>query len=162
MRKKLVFVVGPESGGTRGTTQLLINNGYWGQWGHAQDLDAFADGADITTIVPAEVEKVVFRRSIPHGDKYPNLMLIDSYFTNVNYSTKWLIPIRNIPETTRSKLMRKHAKDENQAIMDTIYQYLWIGDQISLKNNGVYFFNFDMYLKNPNKSIDYLKTIDIL
>jgi len=162
MRKKLVFVIGPESSGTRGTTQLLIETGgYWGQYGHEQALDAFEDGADITAIVPQEVEKVVFRRSVPHAALYPNLMLIDSYFTNVNYSITWLVPVRNIPEIMRSKLMRKHAKDESQAILDTIYQYLWLGEQISLKNNGVYFFPFDLFLRDKNKGIEYLKTIGI-
>lgn len=162
MRKKLVFVLGPESSGTRGTTQLLIENGYWGQWAHAQELDRFVDGCDIREVVPDEVEKVVFRRSIPHGGIYPDLMLIDSYFTNVNYSITWLIVIRNIPETMRSKLMRKHARDENQAVLDTFYQYLWLGEFIAMKNDKVYFFDFDLFLKSPIKSIDYLKSINIL
>ena len=162
MRKKLVFVISPKSSGTRGTTQFLIENGYWGQWAHAQELDRFVEGCDIRDVVPEEVEKVVFRRSIPHANLYPDLMLIDSYFTNVNYSIKWLVIIRNIPDTLRSKLMRLHSKDENQAILDTIYQYLWLGEQILKKNNGVYFFDFDMFLKNKEKSIEYLKTINIL
>lgn len=162
MRKKLVFVLGPESSGTRGTTQLLIENGYWGQWAHAQELDRFVEGCDIREVVPDEVEKVVFRRSIPHAALYPDLMTIDSYFTNVNYSITWLIVIRNIPDTMRSKLMRKHSRDENQAILDTIYQYLWLGEFIAMKNDKVYFFDFDLFLKNPNKSINYLKAINIL
>lgn len=162
MRKKLVFVLGPESSGTRGTTQLLIENGYWGQWAHAQDLDRFVEGCDIREVVPDEVEKVVFRRSIPHAGLYPDLMLIDSYFTNVNYSITWLIVVRSIPETMRSKLMRKHSRDENQAMLDTIYQYLWLGEYIAIKNNKVYFFDFDLFLKKPEKSMEYLKAINIL
>ena len=162
MRKKLVFVLGPESSGTRGTTQLLIENGYWGQWAHAQELDRFVEGCDIREVVPEEAEKVGLRRSIPHAGIYPDLMIIDSYFTNVNYSITWLIVIRNIPETMRSKLMRKHCKDENQAILDTIYQYLWLGEFLAMKNDKVYFFDFDLFLKNPKKSIEYLKVINIL
>jgi len=40
MRKRLLLV-GPESSGTRGTTKLLIDNGYWGTIGHRQPLDDF-------------------------------------------------------------------------------------------------------------------------
>jgi len=65
-----VVVLGPEASGTRMMTEFCIRGGYFGDSGHGQRLDnlKFASAPD----------RIVFRRSLPHGRKWPNLLDIHS------------------------------------------------------------------------------------
>jgi len=164
MRKKMLFVFGPESGGTRGTTRFMIEHGnYWGTDEHIQPLDDFIYGRiPIDSIVPSDVEKVVFRRSIPHAGNYSDLNRIDTQFLNAGYSTKWLVVVRDLAEIVRSKLSRQHAADETDSWMQTIYQYNYMFEKISQKTNGVYFFPFTLMIKNKPQAVDVLNSFKIL
>lgn len=163
MRKKMLFVFGPESAGTRGTTRFVIENGgYWGTDAHIQPLDDFVYGRiPIDAIVPSNVEKIVFRRSIPHAGNYEDLNRIDTQFLNAGYSTKWLLVVRDLAEIVRSKISRGHAADQMDAWMQTTYQYNVIFERISNKTNGVYFFPYTSMIKNPQQAIDVLKGFKI-
>ncbi|MFW9872284.1 MAG: hypothetical protein ACFFG0_04205 [Candidatus Thorarchaeota archaeon] len=163
MRKEMVFVMGPESGGTRGTTKLLIENGYWGTNAHIQILDEFVYGRrNIDNIVPPDINKIVLRRSIPHAKEFPDVHTIDTLFLNSGYKTKWLVVIRDLAELARSKVARKHSIDLNQATHDIMYQYTWIFEKLSMKTSGVYFFPFTYYIKNPQKALEILKSFEII
>lgn len=79
--KRLVIVAGPRSSGTRYFTGLLIRSGAVGDDGHIQRLDAISM-ADYGYKPDTENEAreliegkgyVVLRRSIPHGNGWPNI-----------------------------------------------------------------------------------------
>lgn len=164
MRKKMLFVFGPESAGTRGTTRFMIENGgYWGTDAHIQPLDDFVYGRiPIDVIVPNDVNKIILRRSIPHAGNYEDLNRIDTQFLNAGYSTKWLLVVRDLAEITRSKISRGHAADDMDAWMQTVYQYNIIFSRISNKTSGVYFFPYTSMIKNKSHAIDVLKSFEIL
>jgi len=159
----MVFVIGPESAGTRGTTQLLIDNGYWGTNEHIQPLDSFVYGNEkIEKIVPETSDRIVFRRSVPHAKKFEDLHIIDTLFLNAGYTTKWLIVIRDLCELASSKVARKHSIDLNQATFDIMYQYTWIFDKLVIKTSNVFFFPFTYYMKRQGKAIEVLKSFEII
>jgi len=74
-----VVVLGPEASGTRMMTEFCIRGGYFGDSKHAQRLDnlKFASAPD----------RIVFRRSLPHSRKWPNLLDIHSRLEKANYTT---------------------------------------------------------------------------
>jgi len=164
MRKRMLFVFGPESAGTRGTTRFMIENGdYWGTDAHVQPLDDFVYGRiPIDAIVPKDVNKIVFRRSVPHAGNYEDLNRIDTQFLNAGYDTKWLLVVRDLAEIVRSKISRGHAADQMDAWMQTTYQYNVIFERISNKTSGVYFFPYTSMIKNKSHAIDVLKSFQIL
>lgn len=164
MRKKMLFVFGPESAGTRGTTRFMIENGsYWGTDEHIQPLDDFVYGRmPIDAIVPEDIDKIIFRRSVPHAGNYEDLNRIDTQFLNMGYNTKWLLVVRDLSEIVRSKISRGHAADQMDAWMQTTYQYNVIFERIANKTNGVYFFPYTSMMKNPQHAIDVLKSFEIL
>jgi len=160
---ELVFVIGPESSGTRGTTKLLISNGYWGHTTHGQPLDSFVlEEQPLSNIIPAGEKRIVFRRSIPHARGFPDLLKIDTLFLDEGYKTKWLIVLRDIGEIVRSKVARQHAEDKSQAMLNTIYEYQWILEKATYKSTGVFFFPFTYHIKQPQKAVQLLKSIEIL
>lgn len=163
-RKRMLFVFGPESAGTRGTTRFMIENGgYWGTDAHIQPLDEFVYGRQpIEAIVPQEVDKIIFRRSVPHANNFEDLNIIDTHFLNAGYKTTWLVVLRELSEIVRSKVSRQHAIDNTQAWMQTTYQYNWIFENISNKSSGVYFFPYTLYIKKPEQAIELLKTFKIM
>lgn len=164
MRKQLTFILGPESSGTRGTTRFLIENGgYYGTDEHIQPLDSFVLGHKfLNEIIPNDIQKVVFRRSIPHAGVYPDLNKIDTLFLNSGFKTTWIVVIRDLAEVVRSKISRGHAADEMSGWMDTIYQYNWIFERVKFKTSGIYFFPFTFHIKQPQTAIDILKSFKIL
>lgn len=163
-RKTMLFVFGPESAGTRGTTRFMVENGdYWGTDEHIQPLDSFIyNTLPIEKIVPPDVDKIVFRRSIPHANNFEDLNLIDTKFLNAGYKTIWCVVLRELSEIVRSKISRQHALDQTQAWMQTMYQYNWIYAKIANKSSGVYFFPYTTAIKNPDQAIATLKSFKIL
>ena len=158
----VVFVMAPESSGSRGTTQFLIDNGYWGTSDHIQPLDQFIYGQNqLHEVVPEGTQNIVFRRSIPHAKQFPDLYTIDTLFLNAGCRTRWLIVIRNLTDAMRSKIVRNHVLDENQAMLNALYEYQWMLSKVLNKTSGCYFFPFD-YLKFPKKAKDYLISLEIL
>lgn len=158
----VVFVMSPESSGSRGTTQFLIDNGYWGTSEHIQPLDDFTIGIrKLEDVVPEGTDKIVFRRSIPHAKQFPDLYHIDTLFLNAGCRTKWLIVLRDLSDAVRSKVLRGHVVDETQAMINALYEYQWMLNKALNKTSGVHFFPFN-YLKYPDRAKDYLVTLGIL
>lgn len=162
-RKTMLFVFGPESSGTRGTTRFMVENGYWGTDEHIQPLDDFVyNRKSIESIVPKDVDKVVFRRSVPHANLFEDLNMIDTQFLNAGYKTIWCVVLRELSEIVRSKISRQHALDQTQAWMQTMYQFNYIFKNIANKSSGVYFFPYTTAVKNPEQAIATLKSFKIL
>lgn len=164
MEKEMIFVIGPESSGTRGATNFLIKHGnYWGTNAHIQPLDKCLNGEElIENVVPKDVNKIILRRSIPHASIFPNLNEIDTFFLNSGYRTKWVIIIREISEIVRSKISRNTAMDEMDSWMKTVYQYNWIFENIACKSDNVNFFPYTSIVKAQNQLIGLLEAFKIL
>lgn len=63
-KSKAILVLGPESSGTRIWTKVLIESGCMGDHTHQQRWDIE---------VPETLTKIVWRRSVPHGAKLPDI-----------------------------------------------------------------------------------------
>lgn len=162
MRREILFVIGPESSGTRGTTKIFIDRGYWGQDSHIQLLDEFILGRKpIDEIIPVNVEKIVFRRSVPHAGVYPDLSKIDTMFLTSGFKTRWIIVFRDLAELIRSKIHRGWSSDFDEAGYKSMIEYKFIFEKASLKSN-VDFFPFSFLIKNKEKIDPFLISLGLI
>jgi len=106
--KTAFFVVGPESSGTRMLTKAFCALGIYGDFRHKQRMD------DLNfSITP---EKIVLRRSLPHGDSWPPLADIVSEMRQAGYLA--IIPlliVRDKDATVKSQISHAHAKEDAEA-----------------------------------------------
>lgn len=118
MSKEMIFVVGVESSGTRLLTKIFVDLGYFGDYTHAQRLDK----------ENSNKEKIVYRRSIPHATKYPDILRIKARFKQ--YNIKTIITHRDFICNTKSKVQNNHSKKET-VYNDIQEQYIFIGNNLS-------------------------------
>lgn len=102
-----VLVVGPESSGTRLMTRLLIQAGCRGQDEHEQ---AFDDE------LPEATEPIVWRRSIPHGHFWPNLLSMITVMQTMKYEPKIVVTTRDWFAMSHSQLEAQHVKSIEEAL----------------------------------------------
>ena len=102
-----IFVVGPEATGTRLVTSIMIAAGAFGDAGHQQRLDS-----ELPNALPGR--PVVWRRSVPHGGKIPNLtgMLVGLIATG--YRPLLVVTTREFHATVESQVRAGHVS--NRAI----------------------------------------------
>lgn len=109
MDKRAFFVIGPESSGTRMMTKalLLASDGY-GDAGHGQRMDgsSFENLPDV----------IVFRRSLPHARKWPDVCEIISRMQSAGYKVIVIAMCRNIDVLVRSQLKHHHVESRHQAL----------------------------------------------
>ncbi len=101
--KTAYFVMGPESSGTRMLTKSLCAVGIYGDFKHKQRMDDldFSKTPD----------KIVIRRSLPHGDAWPAIADLINLMKQAEY--RIIIPIlilRDKDATVKSQLRHAHAK----------------------------------------------------
>ena len=101
------FVIGPESSGTRMVTDALIRAGVYGQPGHSQEMD----NLDFC----GRPEQIVFRRSVPHGDLWPDLHRIIRRMRESGYSVVPIVTYRDKDFCVRSQLRVGHQETESGA-----------------------------------------------
>lgn len=102
-----VLVVGPESSGTRVLTRLLIAAGAYGDGGHGQRLDR--------SDPPADCQFVVWRRSFPHGKKWPSLPEMIGRFVRLGFRCQTLVCVRHPAYMSRSQVSNGHSASLEQA-----------------------------------------------
>jgi len=103
------FVLGCESSGTRMMTQLLIDNGCYGQANDMQVLDH-----DLRV---AEGKDMVIRRSVPHGgDLTPPINHICHSLEMLGYSVMPVVMVRQWGCQIISQTNAGHVKDWNQGM----------------------------------------------
>lgn len=91
MMKQAYIVVGPESSGTKLVTEILIKQGCWGDAGNDQRIDnIFAAHRKL------EVPKAVFRRSFPHGGKWPILPDLLWHFKERGFEIVVIVMMRDM------------------------------------------------------------------
>lgn len=117
MTTKAVFVLGPESSGTRLMTRLLIRAGCVGNASHEQGFDAAGlpapDGRD-----------VVWRRSLPHGGAWPDVREMIDAAAALGYEPRVVFMHRDVSALIASQLAAPHVKTEAEAVehIDRVYR----------------------------------------
>src|SRR6185437_14276821 len=101
---KAFLVIGPESSGTRMVTDSLIRAGAYGQPGHSQEMDDFS--------FTGRPEMIVFRRSVPHGDLWPDITRIVRQMIEAGYSVSPIVTYRDKDYCVRSQLRVGHQETE--------------------------------------------------
>ncbi len=120
MSKNFILVTGPESSGTRLITRILIEMGYKGEYSHEQTLDdSFKNNS------PLHDSKIVFRRSVPHANEYPNYIGIRKWAIDNEYSFKTIIIVRNYIPCIISKINRKHLGLSNYETLTEQYSFIF-------------------------------------
>ena len=106
--RKAIFVVGPESSGTRMMVQFFMQCGYEGNAGHSQPWDdmRFREYPD----------RLVFRRSMPHGNKWPDLVGIIGKMQAANYTVYPIYTWRDPRYMALSQVNASHKPTEDEAL----------------------------------------------
>lgn len=149
--KKLFFVIGPESSGTRLTTRILCESGCFGDFEHYQRLDEFVRGnTDDLNSITNGAESIVFRRSVPHGEELADIdVILDKFNEFIPYI---IISIRNLYELCCSKINNNGKKDLLDAYNSVKKEMDYIsGELVSVKKAYKYtIFNTSFLFKFPD------------
>lgn len=108
MARIAYFVVHPESSGGRMMTEFIIRSGAFGEHTHDQDLGSrdFKDRPD----------RIVFRRSLPHGGTWSNLRELAGKMEKADYTVIPIAIFRDRYSTARSQVFRGHVETIEKAI----------------------------------------------
>ena len=104
--KQAVFIVGPESSGTKMLAEAFVRLGYFGDFGFEQRLDdlVFTDGPS----------KIVLRRSLPHGPLWPGIPAIVDAMTAAKYVVRPVVIFRDKDCCRRSQVATHlHSPEES-------------------------------------------------
>jgi hypothetical protein len=139
--KTAYFILGAESAGTRFVTDIFCSLGIYGDSSHGQRLDdlRFFELPD----------KIVFRRSCPHGDFWPDITgLIDRMFA-AGYRVVPLLVVRNMIANIESQVRNGHAATHRIA-HDTICHSTSV-IYSDLANRALYpiVVHFELFTKSP-------------
>lgn len=153
MNKKVILVLGPESSGTRITSNVLSQHPeidfFTGNDGHHDRLDVVWDNLDNDDIkIESENEYILTRRSLPHsrGDganaKFEDYFNLKKFYERVNSNGMELILIVTIRDPISNLCSWAKNRKSTEGSMDKAYQQyksatLYIFDFI--KNNDVNF-----------------------
>ncbi len=80
-----ILVLGPEASGTRLVTRIIMKAGYSGSDTHEQHLDW----------EPHVAERVVWRRSLPHDNLWPDIQLMTRELRREGYKVRAVVTDRN-------------------------------------------------------------------
>lgn len=135
--REAIFVCGPEASGTRMLTEAFVHAGYEGDFSHRQRLDKenFASASN----------KIVFRRSFPHGNQFPIVTEIVEKMQSANYIVRPVIIFRDKDITVKSQLSARHVHDEKQGrknIENAMFQLFTNFYELGLVPTVVYYRGF--------------------
>jgi hypothetical protein len=101
MPKRAFLVLGTESSGTRFMTRILTNAGCAGDDDHDQRWDH----------EPAVGENIVWRRSVPHAEWWPDIMNMIEQLRGLEYSVFAYVIIRDWIATLTSQVVNRKIGD---------------------------------------------------
>lgn len=106
--RKAIFVVGPESSGTRMMTQFFIRAGYEGDHGHSQPWD--------NLVFRKYPDNIVFRQSMPHGNRWVDIVGIIQGMQKANYTPYGIVMWRDPRYMALSQVQAGHSANTVQAL----------------------------------------------
>ncbi|MFB6214596.1 MAG: hypothetical protein ABEI54_01890, partial [Candidatus Bipolaricaulia bacterium] len=105
--KQAVLVLGPESSGTRLGTKILTEMGFKGSDQHRQQWD---------DELPENQQKIVWRRSYPHDNKWPDLKTMTRRLRRRNYNVAAVVMERDMHATISSQMNHNHVDSAFQGV----------------------------------------------
>ena len=110
--KKAYFIVGAESSGTLLITRAFCSLGVFGDSGHSQQMD--------NLVFEGRPHQIVFRRSCPHGDQWPDLANLAHRMIDSGYEVIPVLVLRDEIHNIESQVRKGHASTHRIA-HDTIH-----------------------------------------
>lgn len=157
--RKIYIVIGGESTGTRMVTKLMVDGGCWGEHSHNQKMDDLVIEKRWDKIKAiAEKQPIVWRRSIPHDKKYPDIArdlvnpLMENGFTERDFF--FLVTTRDWFCASRSAAIRGHSSTP-QGAMDKLKEaYMRIYHFFNIfPSFDFYSVSYDSLVKYPEFAI---------
>ncbi|MEM4720659.1 MAG: hypothetical protein QXT73_01180 [Candidatus Methanomethylicaceae archaeon] len=125
--KVAVVVVGAESTGTRMLTQMIIDQGFFGDAEDPQRVLQILNASE-----PLEEPYVVVRRSVPHGEVWDGLSGLMWSLYERGYSLKVIVTVRDPYCICMSQAAnQKHAFNVNHALRKIMRAYVNILPELS-------------------------------
>jgi LPS sulfotransferase NodH len=101
---KAYLVLGPERSGTRLMTRILIASGCFGDDGHDQRLDKSLPDPEMAPVI-------VWRRSLPHRQEWPNLQVMINSLRGKGYDVQAIITPRDWFAVAQSQVSENLVSD---------------------------------------------------
>lgn len=141
-----ILVLGPESSGTRLVTKLFILAGCKGQDSHCQEFDGG---------LPEPLTPIVWRRSVPHGDEWPDINLMIHKMEKSGYEVSAVI-------TTRSWLPMIHSQVNHfvdietgdQAVDRIRLAYQYIFRHLRFQDIPFYISHYEFLISQPSLAVN--------
>jgi len=148
--KKAFLVVGPESSGTKLVTQLFCMAGCAGDFEHKQRLDDFVVGG----LFPREMKgkDIVFRRSVPHGGEFPDLLAIERKFKEREYEIGWVVIFRDWYANICSAPKYGHKRSIREAQNRLPEEWKYIAGYIPKFENFYFLLSSQLFVK-PRRAL---------
>ena len=117
--KTAVIVVGPEKSGTKMLTECFVRSGWFGDYTHAQRLD----NLDFRKTP----ERIVLRRSVPHGSHWLNYEEICQRLQYSNYRIKPVVILRDQVMEANSQVRVGYATsiDHAHERISRAWMHIW-------------------------------------
>lgn len=122
MPGEAVLVVGPESTGTRLVTEVMVRAGCHGSAEHQQPWDVQP---------PDGVSPVVWRRSVPHAQAWPDLEAMVAALTDRGYAVRAVVTCRAWWPTVHSQVAAGHVRSVSEAVEHLRVAYPFIFRQLA-------------------------------
>ena len=158
--KRIFFVTGPESSGTRIVTRLLCLAGCEGDYEHEQRLDKFVYGeeSEISDAMKGN-EALVFRRSIPHyPEARPDIIEIGNKFRLNGFEPYYILTMRDWGCNAASKKRVGHSLDFQSAKEVLIQEWGYISHMFVKFEKLVYIVLTSGLFRDPKRTINDLGT----
>ena len=141
--KTAYLVVGPESTGTRCTTQILIDAGCHGQADHGQEFDSRP---------PSGPSPVVWRRSVPHGAVWPDITGMASTLSANGYAVKAVVTTRDWYSVIESHVRRGLVRERGAAIKKLRKAYPFIFGHLSKAEIPFWVVSYEALVMRPARA----------
>lgn len=142
--QRAYLVLGPESSGTRLMTSLLIEAGCYGDAGHVQRWDK-----NLPDFEPC----IVWRRSLPHGGKWPDVGQLIARLQDSGYTVTAVIMSRDWHAMSRSQVDAGHTLDPAGAIANIQEAYRLIFEAINPTALRFELVNYESLVQRPREAV---------
>lgn len=158
------LVVGPESSGTKLATQLLVAHGCRGEAGDVQAFDAALAANDnqgdaaLLAEMAGDAERIVIRRSYPHGGQWPALRAIVKLVETAGFELFVVVVRRNWPCAALSQVAVGHTPSVTEALSNIRLAEETITQQLRaarVSRRGVAL-DYDFLVSHPRAAVTWL------
>ncbi len=133
VRKRAYLVLGAESSGNHLVTDLLVeagcmgNSGFGGDWQDQSSTQIADDTQPWDLRFPKDEDPIVWRRSVPHLRKYPDIASMVQRLRKRDYSVTGFVVVRDRHAVARSQVHRGHVEslEESVANIQSAYRHIF-------------------------------------